>query len=235
MGRHSKDQEKHSKSRHRTKKKSQSTRKASHGSSAGSSNIDDFQYDNSQYAVVSHEHSSAISRDIPSHIAHNQRTHDSEITVRHESRPIFQDELVAEAKMFETELIAVEPECIEVDNQSTVPKWGSVDDNDRVGVRWQSFERDVDRPLSADDFYNHEETFEAIGSQFTESTYPNFIFDTDDQSTYSYQATSPDDQSTWTLENVPGTTQFQHMEWEYESRDSIMTVTERMERHNHDL
>lgn len=186
--------------------------------------MDDFQYDNNQYAAVSHEHSSATDRDVPSHSAQDQRTYDSEMILWHESRPVFQEQLVEEAELFENGAIVVEPECIEVDNQSTVLNWGSAEDEDTVDVRWQSFESEVDRPLSADDFYSPPITFGQTGSHFPEFTYPNANFVTDDQSTYSYQATTPYDQSTSTLEDLPGTTQFQYREWEYESRDSIMTV-----------
>ncbi|QSZ33868.1 hypothetical protein DSL72_005441 [Monilinia vaccinii-corymbosi] len=235
MAKHSKDQRKTSKSRKQTKKMSKRTRTTSHGSSTDSSSIGDFQHDNLQYAVVSQGGSSAAGSNTLSHGTQDQRAHNAEMILHPEARPISQERLVPETRDFHAESMMVEAEDIEVENQSILPKWGSVDENDRADVRWQSFESIVDRPLSANDFYTPPITFREMGSQFAESTYPNLNFATYDQSTYSYPATITYDQLTTTLENAPVTTQFYLREWTYESWDSVMGVNERMGRYHHDL
>jgi len=118
-----------------------------------------------------HEHCSTAGRDISE--IHEDQSRQYDIILQPETRPISQEQPAAEVNGIYAGPVMVGTKCIEVDNQSTLGQWGSVDDNSALKARGQDFEgivdRPVDRPLSADDFGY-------IGTQFPMPRYSNANF-----------------------------------------------------------
>jgi hypothetical protein len=98
--------------------------------------------------------------------------HDNDTILQPETRPISQEQPVAEVNGIYAGPIMDEANP---DNQSNIRQMGSGDNDAGVQALGQAFEGIVDRPVTANDF-NNPNAFDNMGAQFPGPGYPNVNF-----------------------------------------------------------